>query len=282
MWHNLVLAFVAWLLWEQGAGLASRTMLATAWGDISGSGALVTEVQRVCPRVQRRRGLADHFRPQTSPLHGLLKSGDSITRLDDFPLDTTDYERPPEDPWSRYLLLRSGAGDPRYDNLGWCVDARTIASLPSDCCSNPTASDTLCFVSDSSEAVPASGCASVESASAIMQTNARCVDGPSCAGDSTICVRPHMGAHLIRLAVKSDGEAKVLLFQGNRRSLHEQGELNRLFRSQGTDPDRSVRVTWLRPSFLLPLSLGTHVEDTLSFVHPWPFSGRRLIFLVAG
>jgi hypothetical protein len=54
--------------------------------------------------------------------------------------------------------------------------------------------------------------------------NTRCYTDDECAGESTICVRPVKSAALLRITVVKDGEPEVILWNGPKREVVEEGE----------------------------------------------------------
>ncbi|KAG0006781.1 Membrane-bound transcription factor site-2 protease [Modicella reniformis] len=105
VWHNIVFFIAAWLFLASGALQLSFRLI--GWKQMN-DGLSIVDIA-----------------PQ-SPLHGILKTGAIITKLNDIPL-----QGDPFDIWSN-TLLKKGASTTR--EAGFCIPNTFLFTKPSDCC----------------------------------------------------------------------------------------------------------------------------------------------------
>ncbi|EGG10258.1 uncharacterized protein MELLADRAFT_60682 [Melampsora larici-populina 98AG31] len=191
IWHNLVMASIGWLFWNDGADWAGYLFRLTGgWADVGDLGVGVVTVRK------------------TSSISSVLLPKEIITDLNDFSLSlnssTTLPSRFPKLPlqkWEKYLLsdyiwLNS-------DQKGWCMNNSNFLNLDSKCCQrhneqNPKENESrpICF-----KALHQAGCLNPRTVSEMMENSIRCHTDQECKSEKGggICVRPDEESKLLRL-----------------------------------------------------------------------------------
>lgn len=179
-----------------------------------------------------------------SPLRGLLKSGEMVVGLDDVELD----EGVPLVVWEEYLGKEGGNA---YESMGWCFPRQDFSERREGCCVEGEEGE-LCFAE---EEEGRTACVSAERLWASGGRAKRCVGSAGC-GEG-VCARIEEGEKVVRIVVGGGEETRVVVWQGARRGVLEQGESAVSHAGKRTKlMAEAVSVTGLQPRWwFLPLSL---------------------------
>ncbi|BGO94930.1 Microtubule bundling protein [Rhodotorula toruloides] len=228
VWHNVLLASMAWTWSDAGAGL-------TNW-------------------MGRALGIWDTLDEGHSPLAPHLATGMLIDHIDDLELDAaTARSADPARLWHDHLSSSNPLD--RYQNLGWCLDADLFSTSDgAECCNKPnldgmspsggpaTAERLLCFEALTEPPNQPRSQACLDPLPLLPPTSPsdippRCFDDQSCrslqGGSKTICGRISEDEHVVRLGVRNTSSAEVgggggedsrtVLWQGSRQRLLHDG-----------------------------------------------------------
>ncbi|KAK4052755.1 hypothetical protein OIV83_002042 [Microbotryomycetes sp. JL201] len=228
VWHNLVLALLAWLLSPTGGHMGSVFSL-PFYETVKGGLAVVS---------------VDH----NSPLHPYLPPLSVITHLDDVELDSA--AKPP-DVWSWYLSSPPNTtNSATYESMGWCLPDKLFTSTHPDCCISETplvssTSHELCFVINDAREVHRQNKACLDPMPLFYPSTSvpnRCLNDSGC-GDGDRCATLNRAEMVLRIGVAPNAREKAgrtVVWQGRKQTILHQVVVT----------DTLPRTRWIPVTFL--------------------------------
>lgn len=135
-----------------------------------------------------------------------------VVGLDDVELD----EGIPSIVWEEYLGKEGGSA---YESMGWCFPLATFSELRESCCVDLGGEEgKLCFGEEGGR----TACVGAETLWGTGERAKRCVGSAGC-GEG-VCARIEEGEKVVRIVVGGGKESRVVVWQGARRGVLEQGE----------------------------------------------------------
>lgn len=253
IWHNVIMASIGWLFWNDGGDLGGYILRLTGgWKDVGALGVGVVSVRK------------------TSPISSVLSPQEIITDLNDFSLGSnssttlpTPFPKSPLEKWEKFLL--SDFLWFNSDQKGWCIENPNFSNLDSECCQSLKEQDPryhnsrpICF-----QAIHQSGCINPETVSKIMEESIRCHADEDCKSEKgrETCVRPDEESNLLRLKVRNESpsgslSSRTVLFQGSRLEILGNVEISKLLPTTEWIPDRLETHLQNFISYLISISIG--------------------------
>ncbi|KAH7919843.1 hypothetical protein BV22DRAFT_1099015 [Leucogyrophana mollusca] len=211
-----------------------------------------------------------------SPLQTHLPVGSLITRLNDFPLNSSEDG----DLWSQFLL--DSPNLPAVNDLGWCANVQPSDGESLQCCATEgqgsLQTSTSCFVSFQSPRER--HC--VDPIPIMTQDRNRCTDVMRC-GASEACIKPRDHEELLRISVQRDSALReplsdeVILWAGPKTEIWEQVEIGTLVPRLGFLPPQLPYVVIRLFGYLMLTNFSLFLLNLL----PLPgLDGTQLLVIV--
>ncbi|KAM0786852.1 hypothetical protein ACM66B_002278 [Microbotryomycetes sp. NB124-2] len=264
IWHNVVLALIAWTLSPTGAHLGS--VFAIPFYESVKGGLAVVSID------------------QNSPLHPFLPPMSVITHLDDVELDSASN---PMDAWTWYLSsLPNITSMATYESMGWCLPESHFTSTHPDCCisESPLVSSTsheLCFIINDAKEAHRQNKACLDPLPLFYPSTevpSRCLDDRGCR-QGTRCATLNRSEMILRIGVAPNAREKTgrtVVWQGRKQTI-----LHQVVVTDTLPRTRWIPITFLRTvaafyrhlisfslvlaffnSLPLPLLDGSHILST--------------------
>ncbi|KAH9817993.1 hypothetical protein DFH28DRAFT_1094268, partial [Melampsora americana] len=183
VWHNVIMASIGWVFWNEGADLAGYLFRLTGgWEDVGNLGVGVISVQ------------------ERSSISSVLLTNEIITDLNDFSLSSlsNSFYKSPVKKWERFLIS---------DFIWLKLRSKRLVYLEYKCCqafneqeTEPNELRPICFKSRYQ-----SGCINPKTVSKMMEDSIRCETDQECQSkrEGENCVRPDEESNLLRLKVST-------------------------------------------------------------------------------